>query len=380
MSPEQVRGAAVDHRSDIFSLGTVLYEMLSGQRAFKKETSAETMAAILREDPPELTASNPALPPALERIVVHCLEKNPQERFASARDLAFDLESLSERSGAATATTGQRSGSRGRRAMLAAAWLLSIAAAAGVALRLGQRANARPEPRYTQLSFGHGDVSRAYFSPDGSSIVYSARWNGSTPKVYSMRLDFAVEQALGLDGDVVGVAAGEVAFLRSDGTLARAPLSGGGARDVAQGVIDAAWSPDGARFAIVRRAGAKHVLEYPIGTVLRETNGDFSRLCISPDGAHIATIERQGVGVVGGWVTVVDAGGARHLTEGLILDSSNPVWSPDGREIWFSVDDAGDLSIRAVSLAGHERLLMKSAASSHLQQAFKDGRVLHEPR
>src|SRR3974377_1973674 len=94
MSPEQVRGDAVDCRTDIFSFGTVLYEMLTGVRAFKRDTNAETMTANLHDDPPEAPAGGRPLPPALDRIVHHCLEKAPEQRFQSARDLAFDLESI----------------------------------------------------------------------------------------------------------------------------------------------------------------------------------------------------------------------------------------------------------------------------------------------
>src|SRR5437867_43857 len=95
MSPEQLRGKTADHRSDIFSFGAILYEMLSGKRAFRGESMAETMSAILREDPPDLSETNKTVSPALERVVRHCLEKNPAERFHSARDLAFAIESLS---------------------------------------------------------------------------------------------------------------------------------------------------------------------------------------------------------------------------------------------------------------------------------------------
>src|SRR5262245_31363193 len=95
MSPEQVKGRSVDHRSDIFSFGAILYEMLSGRRAFHGESAAETMSAILREDPPDLSETNQRISPALERLVNHCLEKNPEERFHSASDLAFALEALS---------------------------------------------------------------------------------------------------------------------------------------------------------------------------------------------------------------------------------------------------------------------------------------------
>src|SRR5215813_2440725 len=99
MSPEQVRGQNVDHRSDIFSFGAILYEMLSGRRAFRRETMAETMTAILKEEPPELTETNANMNPGLERIVHRCLEKQPERRFQSASDLGFAIESLSTSSG-----------------------------------------------------------------------------------------------------------------------------------------------------------------------------------------------------------------------------------------------------------------------------------------
>ncbi len=104
MSPEQVRGQRVDHRSDIFSLGVILYEMLAGKRAFRGESAIETLNAILKEDPTELSESNSQINPALERVVMHCLEKSPEQRFQSARDVAFALESLSGLSSSRTMT------------------------------------------------------------------------------------------------------------------------------------------------------------------------------------------------------------------------------------------------------------------------------------
>src|SRR5438876_980229 len=104
MSPEQVRGQKVDHRADIFSFGAILYEMLTGKRAFHRESTADTISAILKEHPPDLSETNQRISPALERLVNHCLEKNPEERFHSARDLAFALEALSGSTGVSTQT------------------------------------------------------------------------------------------------------------------------------------------------------------------------------------------------------------------------------------------------------------------------------------
>src|SRR5207342_3279059 len=127
MSPEQVRGKPADARSDLFSFGAVLYEMISGKRAFHGETTADTMSAILNNEPPELIETNRSVPPALERIVRHCLEKSPEERFRSAHDVAFDLETLSSVS---TTAVAARSADRTSRWIIWAA--LGLAASAGI--------------------------------------------------------------------------------------------------------------------------------------------------------------------------------------------------------------------------------------------------------
>src|SRR6185436_16527073 len=114
MSPEQVKGKPADARSDIFAFGAILHEMLSGSRAFHRDTAAETMSAILREDPPDLSTTNKNVQPGLERVVRHCLEKSPEERFHSAHDLAFDLEALSGLSGAAASASGAAAEARPR--------------------------------------------------------------------------------------------------------------------------------------------------------------------------------------------------------------------------------------------------------------------------
>ncbi len=125
MAPEQVRGKPADHRADIFAFGAILYEVLSGKRAFQRSTSAETMTAILNDDPPAISQIVQTTPPGLQRVVHHCLEKNPEQRFHSASDLAFALEALSDSGASTIAATTQ--GSRSR-------WVWAAAAGAAVAL------------------------------------------------------------------------------------------------------------------------------------------------------------------------------------------------------------------------------------------------------
>ena len=126
MSPEQVRGKTVDHRTDIFSFGAILYEMLSGKRAFQRSTSAETMTAILHDDPPSISQVVQTAPAGLQRVVHRCLEKNPEQRFQSASDMAFALEALSD-SGSSSPVAPTAPGSRSR-------WIWAAAAGFAVAL------------------------------------------------------------------------------------------------------------------------------------------------------------------------------------------------------------------------------------------------------
>jgi Tol biopolymer transport system component len=178
MAPEQVRGQVVDARADLFALGAVLYEMLSGQRAFKRDSAAETMTAILREDPPELSTTRLDVSPALERIVRHCLEKNPAERFQSARDVAFALEALSgSASSTPTGVPTPAAARRSRRALLVAAAIvgaLALAALGGSFFR----PSAETRATWVSLTPPHGRF--AFYadpavSPDGRSVAFWAR-------------------------------------------------------------------------------------------------------------------------------------------------------------------------------------------------------------
>ena len=165
MSPEQVRGLPVDHRSDIFSLGSILYELLSGKKAFKKGTAADTLSAILKEEAPELSESGRNIPPALEHIVKHCLEKDRDNRFQSARDIAFALGEASSGSAAAPPTlAGQSPRSRAFRPLLLAAGVAALAALAAAVLWLRPGAGTIDSLAVLPFVNAGGDPNAEYLS------------------------------------------------------------------------------------------------------------------------------------------------------------------------------------------------------------------------
>ena len=183
MSPEQVRGQPVDHRSDIFSFGAILYEMLSGRRAFHGQSTADTMSAILKEDPPELSETNKTVSPALERLVNHCLEKNPEQRFHSARDLAFAIEALSGSSPTSAQTLAAigTAPPRSLKSRELTAWIVAgvavLAAAIAIAFPYFRRTTVEthavrftiPAPEKVSLT------NFMALSPDGLTLAFTAR-------------------------------------------------------------------------------------------------------------------------------------------------------------------------------------------------------------
>jgi WD40 repeat protein len=388
MSPEQVRGQTVDPRSDLFSFGAILYEMISRKRAFKGDSSVETMNAILKEDPPELSESKLQVSPGLERIVRHCLEKEPGMRFQSARDLAFDLESLSSLSGSAKVAPAPRGARIGRlRAwLLAAIPILLLATAA--AFWAGRATVPASNPVFTRLTFRGGHVASARFAPDGQTIVYSATFGDDPVELYTTRPDSPQSRELGLKGSsILAISRGtelavtlEHSFFTANasaGTLARLPLSGGAPREVAENVLSADWSPDGSTLAAVRFANGQIRLEYPLGKAIYTTGGWISDARVSPDGERVAFIDHPIVFDSRGSIMVVDRAGNRKVLTETFSDVLGLAWHPSGKEIWFTGSYIHlSSNLFAVNLSGKQRLVWGGAGEVIVQDISQDGRAL----
>jgi eukaryotic-like serine/threonine-protein kinase len=345
MAPEQARGLPVDHRADIFAFGCVMYELIAGRRAFERASAADTLSAILKEDPPPLSGADLTVPPALERVIQRCLEKDPGERFQSARDLAFALDALS--SGAVGLPPSGRAAvtpPRPWRRLATAAAIVAAVVAAFVLGRILSPAGTGQSPTMTRLTFERGVIRTARFAPDEGTIVYGASWNGAPSKIFVARADTAESKALDLpSGDVLAVSKTGDMLLSlgrryltswtSDGTLARARLFGSSAREVLEGVRDADFLPDD-RLAIVRRVNGFDQLEVPQGTVVFQTPGYISHIRVSPDGRRVGFLEHPLFGDNRGYVAVYDGKGVRRLTPEY-NGTEALAWSADGREIWY---------------------------------------------
>jgi serine/threonine protein kinase len=390
MSPEQVKGEPADQRSDIFALGTILHEMLSGRRAFSRETSAETMTAILKEEPPELSTSGKPIPPALERTVRRCLEKKPLQRFQSARDLAFDLEAFSGISSASSAslvTPGESRQPRTWLKPLAAALILLVAGAAGGWL-LRPGAGSAALPTYHQLTFERGLIYAARFAPDGRSIYYSANWNGLPLQVYSTLPDSPESRSLNLTNSTLfGVSSSETAvslgckdlFIgQCEGTLALVPASGGTPRQIADDTIAADWTLDGSEMAIIRFAATKFIVEFPRGNKIYESTYPLNYLRISPRGNAVAFAEFVSIDGDGGRVMVLDRNGKQITQSESYVSLEGLAWPPSGDEVWIgaTVADGWADAIHALRLDGKDRVILRLPGILRLHDVSRDGRIL----
>ncbi len=390
MSPEQASGQPLDFRSDQFSLGSILYEMATGQKAFARKTAVDTLSAILHDEPEPIGQLNPRVPAPLRWITERCLAKDAEERYASTRDLARDLESVRDHLSEAT-VSGEALGVAAPkrrvlpRTVLAAAALLAALAAG---LLLGRRWARIEPPSFHQITFSRGTIRSARFAPDGQTIVYSAAWDGGPLRLFlkhpespdSLPLELpsanllaispSGEMAISLDCRITHVGV-------CSGTLARAALAGGAPREMLEGVQQADSASDGTSLVVVRDVGGGARLEFPTGKVLYETAGHISHPRLSPKGDLIAFFDHPLPLDDRGSVAVVDLAGKKRTLSAGWETEQGLAWSPSGREVWFTAARAGaSRALYGVKLSGRQRVIARVPGGLTLHDISRTGRVL----
>lgn len=363
LAPEQARGQGVDHRADIFALGCVLYEMLSGRRAFRGETAADVIAAILHDDPAPLGGDGRPVPRQLQRIVARCLEKRPEDRFQSARDVAFTLLAA----GRGDSTAAQRPVPRSwrRRALIATA-ALAILGVAALALGLrrwltaGHPATASWASR--RLTASGGWNGEPAISPDGTLVAFTSSKDGNRDVWV---LDVRGSDAIRLTSSPE--AEGRPAWLPDQSAVLyvaeheggsdvmRVPRLGGMAELLIADATDPAVSPDGTRIAFARHlvSGSSRIgvapLADPARAVMLTGNGDglwdHAFPAWSPDGKEICYSDFRDL-----WRVPADGGPARRFTFDHATDR-RPAWSADGF-IHFSSGREGGWAVWGIRARG----------------------------
>ena len=370
MSPEQVRGLPSDHRSDIFSFGAILYEMLTGQGAFRRGSAVETMNAILTTEPPEIARESGGISPAIERIVRRCLEKEREQRFQSARDLAFALEAMEGFSeSGASPVVAPTTPVRSRVGILVPA-LLAVALAVGAFLGralapTAKTSAAAPAPvLFTRLTFARGVEHQPSLSPDGRSFVYVSAAGGEQTDIYLQRV--GGENAINLTADSkeddwspAFSPDGQWIAFRSEGEgkgIFVMGATGESVRRVTDFGFNPAWSPDGKELVVATEGVTDPTARSSRSQLWRIDVASGAKKQIpmkvegvqpnwSPHGKRIAVWglpEGTGKRVL---YTVPAAGGDATPLNDDNFFNWNPVWSPDGKHLYFASNRGGSMNL-----------------------------------
>jgi hypothetical protein len=388
MSPEQVEGKEVDGRSDIFSLGAVLYEMVTGKKAFEGKSQLSVASAILEKEPSPIGTMRPLTPPALERVVSTCLKKNPEERYESAHDVRLNLKWIEEGSSQASAQSAVLVKNRRWRLLLwstAGALVVALGVETWVAWR-GHRVSEMS--RYHQLTFERGLIYAARFAADGRSVIYSAGWEGQPVQLYSTDAESPESRSLNLaDSSLFGVSARELAISLKctdlftgdcEGTLGLVPISGGAPREVAAGTVSADWTRDGSELAVVRDVEGKYRVEYPLGHPIYESDTPLGHVRIAPGDQAVAFAQFATMGTDIGRVVVVNKSGKELAHTETFVSVEGLAWSPNGQEVWIgaTTDEAWANAIHALRLDGGQRVVLRLPGVLRLHDVSRDGRIL----
>ncbi|HET9950816.1 MAG TPA: protein kinase [Candidatus Eisenbacteria bacterium] len=369
MSPEQIREQPTDHRTDIFAVGAIIYELLTGRRAFDGDTHADRMSAILSAEPKPLPSEIEDAAPGITAVIAHCLEKGVDDRFDTARDLAFALSMVE------AAVSAARRSATG-------------AAAEDAGHGPGDGAAETRRHTFRRTTYREGSILSARFSPDGQGICYGAAWEGRNVELFWAYPGNPESRALGFPKtDLLAIGAtGEMAvslrrhsrggFLYT-GMLARMPVGGGAPRELLDDVYEADWSPDGRQLAVMREEAGRTRIEYPMGTPIYQTTGWVSHIRVSRDGKRVAFLDHPTRGDDMGSAAVVDtAGNVARLSTGW-NSARGLAWSPDGNEIVFTAFRTGvGRSLYAVSLDGKERPILEVPGHMTLFDISRQGAAL----
>jgi predicted Ser/Thr protein kinase len=397
MSPEQARGEPASAASDQFSLGCIVYEMLTGRRPFARSSTVETLSAILRDDP---TPIDPAVPGPLRWVVERCLAKSPRERYDSTGDLARELHALKDHSseiGIHPLPEERQPRLPGRLVWAAAASLAAFSLGLLGFFLWGIPRRPATEPDFRRLSFRHGFVSRALFVPNSQEILYAAAWEGQSFGTFlalpesvgqdrSLRSGPQLPMAYSEDGSQLLVLLGPLrASLAPSGTLAWWPALGGEPRPLLESSGWADWARRGHFLAVARDTGAQRQLEVRNveGRLLRtvfQTPGAISFVRVSPDEKNLAFIHHPSRADAAGEVRVVgvDGGNSRALTPQYEVCFGLD-WNPTTDEIWFTAsrpEHRGQTNVQAVNLSGRTRLVYALPGRTVLQAVAADRSLL----
>jgi hypothetical protein len=385
MSPEQVRGDPVDARTDIFSLGAVLYEMLAGAPPFPAKSFVESGHAILESEPPPLPES---VPPSVDVLVRRCLEKEPARRFQSAADLAFDL-------GAATAPTSGKarpivpwtSPSWVVRLTLLGAALALVAVTALTTRSISRRLDAAELPSFERITFRDANITGARFTPEGR-VVFSASFGREADEVYGYAPGGPGLQALGLRAMLAAVSpkTGELGVVLGSetiqmnplrGTLARVSPVGGAPRELAENVAFVDWTGSG-ELAVARIGnGTGMWIERPLGTKVWESPGGVGYLRCSPDGEQLAFFHRPNP--ARSEIVVLDRSNTPRVVLTFPPEPGWPrslAWTPDGKRLRFTTLDRSGTILSSVSLHGDVHPLYRFPELRYLKDIAPDGTMI----
>jgi Tol biopolymer transport system component len=386
MSPEQADGKNVDSRSDVFSFGSVLYEMATGHRAFAGGSKLSSLSAVMYKDPQPASQNAAEVPLELDRVIARCLKKDPARRWQTIADVKVALEDLQDEMEASnfavTAPTTTMPGKSRTKMWAGVGMLGGVLLGLALAATYQQKFSKLPEPAsFQRLTFRRGDVTSAKFAP-GDNVVYSAEWDGAPSTLFAAQPGIRESRPLSLPvARVLAISpSGEMAILlggEDTGTLARVAFGGGSPREVLENVSGADWGPDGDSLAVVRAVAGKFRLEYPIGKVLYENEKRPPQMPrVSADGKLVAFFDFDME--VGDYALCIV--GPNHPRQVLsrgwrALGALN--WSPDNREVWFSGGQPGaDPALYAVTMSGQQRLITQTGGIIVMQDVAHDGRVL----